>query len=70
MKAEYNQNENEIAIPEIPPFDAKNVKWQQQGYQLIATSESGVRFGINLPPNVRLTGIDKNNNPLFSKIDR
>jgi hypothetical protein len=70
MIAEENTNQEQIQI-EIPEmkFDIKDVQWQQQGYELIGLSTNGMRFGIKIDRNLRLTGVDENNKPIFKRID-
>jgi len=63
-----NQEQIQVEIPEMK-FDIKDVKWQQQGYELIGLTSNGMRFGIKIDINLRLTGVDENNNPMFKRID-
>ena len=63
-----NQEQIQVEIPEMK-FDIKDVQWQQQGYELIGLSTNGMRFGIKIDRNLRLTGVDENNKPIFKRID-
>lgn len=63
-----NQEQIQVEIPEMK-FDIKDVQWQQQGYELIGLATNGMRFGIKIDRNLRLTGVDKNNKPIFKRID-
>lgn len=70
MIAEENTNQEQIQV-EIPEmkFNIKDVKWYQQGYELIGLASNGMRFGTRIDNNLRLIGVDENNKPIFKRID-
>lgn len=70
MIAEENTNQEQIQV-EIPEmkFNIKDVKWYQQGYELIGLASNGMRFGTKIDNNLRLIGVDENNKPIFKRID-
>jgi hypothetical protein len=63
-----NQEQIEIELPNIN-FNIKDIKWQQQGYHLIGLSTNGLKFGIKIDSKLRLIGVDKENKPIFKRID-
>lgn len=70
MIAEENTNQEQIQV-EIPEmkFNIKDVKWYQQGYELIGLASNGMRFGTRIDNNLRLIGVDENNKPIFKRVD-
>ena len=70
MIAEENTNQEQIQV-EIPEmkFNIKDIKWYQQGYELIGLASNGMRFGTRIDNNLRLIGVDENNKPIFKRID-
>lgn len=63
-----NQEQIQVEIPEMK-FNIKDVKWYQQGYELIGLASNGMRFGTRIDNNLRLIGVDENNKPIFKRID-
>lgn len=70
MITDYNNSQDniEVELPEMQ-FNYKDVKWQQQGYELIGLASNGLKFGIRVNSNLRLVGVDENNKPILKKID-
>jgi hypothetical protein len=63
-----NQEQIQVEIPEMK-FNIKDVKWYQQGYELIGLASNGMRFGTRIDDKLRLIGVDENNKPIFKRID-
>jgi hypothetical protein len=66
---ENNAEQIEINVPLIDKINVSDIKWKQQGYQLIGTMPNGMQFGTRIDSKLRLIGVDENNKPKFKRID-
>lgn len=62
------QEQIQVEIPEIK-FSYADIMWRQEGYELIGIAPNGSRFGVRIDSNLRLSGVDDSNKPIFKRID-